>query len=95
MPPSRLDDPAYAAFAWGRFAEILAWMTAAAGMTTILGLVAIATLAGPMPWFLALAAALGIFFTVWVAAALMGLAFLSSGSGHDAIITDASRPEDE
>lgn len=94
MRRSRLDDPGYAVYAWGRFADIMGWMTAAAGLATILGLIAIATLGGPMPWFGALGAALGIFFTVWVAALLMGLAFLSSGTGHDSVIDDPTAPDD-
>jgi hypothetical protein len=37
----------------------------------------------------------GIFFSVLLAAALMGLVFLSSGSGHDDKIEDPTRPEEE
>lgn len=95
MRPSRLDDPEHATHAWGRFGDILAWMVVAAGLATIAGLLAIAWLAGPMPWHLALAAALGIFFTVWLTAALMGLVFLSSGTGHDETIFDPFEGDDD
>ena len=41
-----------------------------------------------MPWVMMISTAGGIFFTVLLAAALMGLVFLSSGTGHDESIRD-------
>jgi hypothetical protein len=43
---------------------------------------------GEVPWTMALFTAFGVFFSVLLAAALMGLVFLSSGSGHDDTIID-------
>ena len=50
---------------------------------------------GPIPFHMALATALGVFFSVFLASLLMGLVFLSAGSGHDDAIRDPfneSRP---
>ena len=41
-----------------------------------------------IPWLMMLFTALGIFASVLLAAALMGLVFLSAGSGHDDAISD-------
>ena len=81
--PSGLDDPDYAAFAWARYRRLLGWM----GLATVL-IVAIAVLLldiwyGPLAWIAILAAIGGFGATIMMAAALMGLVFLSSGSGHD------------
>ena len=81
--PSGLDDPDYAAFAWARYRRLLGWM----GLATVL-IVAIAVLLldiwyGPLSWIAILAAIGGFGATIMMAAALMGLVFLSSGSGHD------------
>lgn len=81
--PNGLDDPGYAAFAWARFRNLLAWMTAFAGLCSAVSLVALAWAFGTLSWVAALATVLGVGGSVMMAAALMGLAFLSSGSGHD------------
>ena len=81
--PSGLDDPDYAAFAWARYRRLLGWM----GLATML-IVAVAVWLldiwyGPLSWVAILAAIGGFGATIMMAAALMGLVFLSSGSGHD------------
>jgi len=88
VPPSPLDDPSNAAHAWARYWRILkamAWVTAA---------VVVATL-GFLFWqngFVSInffiATALGIGGMMLLTAALMGLVFLSSGTGHDAAVVD-------
>ena len=79
---SPLDDPESAAFAWARFRRIMRFM-----FLLTLGLVLIAM---AMLWkfenvsvHFYIATALGIGFTMLLASALMGLMFLSSGTGHD------------
>ena len=79
---SPLDDPNAAAFAWARFRRIMRFM-----FLLTLGLVLIAM---AMLWkfenvsvHFYIATALGIGFTMLLASALMGLMFLSSGTGHD------------
>ena len=44
---------------------------------------------------IALLAAGGVFFSVLLGAALMGLVFLSSGTGHDEQIQDFSEDDDD
>ena len=88
VPPSPLDDPDVARFAWARYWRIM----------RLMGLVALIVVAGSLAWLyqqngmvsihLYIAAALGIGLTIMVGAALMGLVFLSNGTGHDAAVVD-------
>ncbi len=89
-----LDDPDYARFAWSRYRRLMGWMTLASAGATALGLGALYYAMGPMPLLGTVFSAGGIFFSVLLAAALMGLVFLSSGSGHDEKIEDPTRPEE-
>lgn len=88
LPPSPLDDPGNAAHAWGRYKRLLrgmGWVTAAVVAVTLAllfreyGLVSIN---------LYIASALGIAGTMMLTTALMGLVFLSSGTGHDQAVID-------
>ena len=94
MRASRLDDPEHAAHAWGRFRRILYWNLIVSGVAALCGLIALRWLAGPVPWFMALMTVLGIFLTVACAALLMGLVFMSSGTGHDAAV-DHKMPDNK
>lgn len=94
MRASRLDDPEHAAHAWGRFRTLLMWNLVASAVAALLGLLALRWLAGPVPWFMALMTVVGIFLTVGCAALLMGLVFLSAGTGHDAAV-DNNMPDNE
>jgi len=88
VPPSPLDDPDQAAYAWARYKRIMAimaWIT----------LFVVAAALGLLFWQngfvsinLFIAAALGIGGMMLLTAALMGLVFLSSGTGHDAAVMD-------
>ena len=86
---SPLEDPEQAAFAWARFRRIMRFM-----FLLTVGVVAISL---ALLWKFGsedasihyyIAAALGIGFTMLLASALMGLMFLSSGTGHDESIED-------
>lgn len=88
MAAPDLDDPDYAAFAWGRFRRILAWMAAASLATAVLAVLLLWGWMGEMHLHIAVATLLGVFLTMLLAAALMGLMFLSSGSGHDERVED-------
>lgn len=86
--PSPLDDPLKAAHAWARYRRIMRWM-----MTVTVGLVLGSMILlyrsnGMVSIHFYIATALGIGFTMLMASALMGLAFLSSGTGHDEAIVD-------
>jgi len=81
--PSGLDDPDYAAFAWGRYRRLLGWMGLATALIVAIAVWLLDIWYGPLSWIAILAAAGGFGATIMMAAALMGLVFLSSGSGHD------------
>ena len=88
IPPSRLDNPDYARFAWARYKKLMRWMVLASFLSVVLGLGGLYLMIGPIPIPMAIATAAGVFVSVLLAAALMGLVFLSSGSGHDEAIKD-------
>lgn len=80
---SPLDDPEKAAFAWARFRRLMRFM-----LLLTIGIVGIALALlsqseDPVSVHFYIAVALGIGFTMLLTAALMGLVFLSSGTGHD------------
>jgi hypothetical protein len=94
IPDSQLDHPEYAAFAWARYRRLMWWMALASTLATAGGLGALWIMAGPIPGLMMLFTALGIFASVLLAAALMGLVFLSAGSGHDDAIVDPFSNQD-
>lgn len=91
---SHLEDPGYASFAWARYRRLMIWMTAASAIAVVVGLGVLWLMIGPIPGIIMGLVAGGIFFSVLLAAALMGLVFLSSGSGHDETILDPFEGEE-
>ena len=91
--PSPLEDPRNAAHAWGRYRRLMLWMAGAAALAVIAAILFLYERNGMASIHLYIAAALGVFISVLLGAALMGLVFLSAGSGHDDVITN--RLEDE
>jgi len=89
-----LDDPAFAAQAWARFRRIMTWMAAATVAIVALCLVWLEIEYGPLSWVTIIATAIGLSATIMMAALLMGLVFLSSGSGYDQTVDDLSKQED-
>lgn len=89
MPrPSNLDDPAYAGVAWARYRRFLGW-TAALGTACTLVTLGWFHLGNPhLSLHFYVATGLGVMATTLLVGALMGLLFLSSGSGHDEAIDD-------
>ena len=80
---SPLEDPETAAFAWARYRRIM-WLM----LAITIGVVAVAIAflydgesEASVHYYIAVA--LGIGFTMLLASALMGLVFLSAGTGHD------------
>lgn len=92
-PRHDLDDPDYAAFAWGRFRRILRAMALVSLLTAIAAQLVLWRWLGALNFVTASATFLGIFLTMMLAAALMGLMFLSSGSGHDERVEDPLKGE--
>lgn len=91
---SPLDDPEQAAFAWARYRRLMRFM-----FLLTVGIVTVALAAlykfgseeASIHYYIA--AALGVGFTMLLTSALMGLVFLSSGTGHDEAVED-SRGDD-
>lgn len=81
--PRGLDDPDYARFAWGRFRHLMAWMICAAAACSAAVIAAMAWLQGPLRVVTMFAVLGGVGGSIAMAGALMGLVFMSSGSGHD------------
>lgn len=95
MPsPSPLDDPINAAHAWARYRRLMKFM----GLVTLTVMaVAMAILyhdGALVSIHFVIATGLGIGAAMMLMAALMGLVFLSSGTGHDAAVENhADEPE--
>ncbi len=86
--PSNLDDPEYAAFAWARYRRLMRWMGLVAVACVAVVLTALYFETGDIGLGVVLMVAGGIGISVMLMAALMGLVFLSSGTGHDEAIDD-------
>ena len=86
---SPLDDPRIAAHAWARFKRLMRWMFGVT-LLVVLGFMAlIYSRAEPVSIHFYIATALGVGFATMLMSVLMGLVFLSSGTGHDESITEA------
>ena len=83
-----LSDPDYAAFAWGRFRRILGWMAGVAAAFIAVAIVVLQHVYGPLGWVAIFAVIGGAGGSIMLAAILMGLAFLSSGTGHDEAVEE-------
>lgn len=89
VKPSPLDNPDTSATAWARYRRLMRGMT-------LVSLVAVLTALGwlyftigeLMTIHMVIATSAGVGLSVMLGAALMGLVFLSSGSGHDEAIED-------
>ncbi|WP_373488222.1 hypothetical protein [Blastomonas sp.] len=90
---SNLDDPEYARFAWGRYWRLMGWMALITLAVIVISLAILYAMNGMVSIHLYIAGALGIGFTMLLTSALMGLVFLSSGTGHDESIDDALDPD--
>jgi len=85
---SGLDDPRGAAHAWARFRRIL-YAIGALGVAVALAVVGFLWwLRGPLPPLFVIVTVAGIWLTIMTAGLLMGLMFLSSGTGHDSQVED-------
>ena len=92
--PSPLEQPITAAHAWARYKRMMRWMAlfTLAAIGVALGvLYAIGAL---VSIHFVIAAVLGIGVTTMLMGALMGLVFLSSGTGHDESVTDVLNEDD-
>lgn len=90
---SPLDDPINANFAWARYRLIMKWMGALTGVIVLAVLVLLYSWFGLVSIHMYIASALGVGLTIMLMAALMGLVFLSSGTGHDESIQNPLEDE--
>jgi hypothetical protein len=85
---SPLDDPRVAAHAWRHYKRLMIGMVGMTIAVVIVALTAIYLTVGLVSVHVFIAAALGIVLTMLLMSALMGLVFLSSGTGHDEAVSD-------
>ncbi len=90
---SRLDDPEYSRFAWSRYWRLIRWMFAFTLLVTAAALAAFWWKNGMVSIHFFIATGAAIIVSLMLTAALMGLVFLSSGSGHDESIEDQFEDE--
>ena len=92
---SPLDDPHTAAHAWGRFRRLMRLMMLFTVGVVIVALVLVYRDAGLASAHMFIATALGVACSMLLMSALMGLVFLSSGTGHDESIDDQPEGSDQ
>jgi hypothetical protein len=89
---SPLDDPVNAAHAWARYRRIMKLLLAATVLVVGIAMGLLFAYNGAISVHFYIAVALGISFTMLLGGALMGLVFLSHGTGHDESV-DNQMPE--
>jgi len=91
---SPLDDPKTSAHAWARYKRLMKWMGAFTLAVVVVTLGFFYWFNGSVSVHFFIASALGIGFMMMLTAALMGLVFLSSGTGHDETVSDLAEGQD-
>ncbi len=92
---SPLDDPENAAHAWARYRKIMKLLLTVTVITVLLAIGILYAFNGMISVHFYIAVALGISFTMLLAGGLMGLAFLSAGTGHDESVDNRLPSSDE
>ena len=86
---SPLDDSITSSVAWGRYRRLMKGMAIVSFAAVVLALGWLRfTMGDQLTIHMIIATAAGVGLSVMLGAALMGLVFLSSGSGHDEAIED-------
>ncbi|MCB2059233.1 MAG: hypothetical protein KDE21_01900 [Novosphingobium sp.] len=93
IPRSPLDDPRLASFAWARFRRLMRFMVFVTLTVIVIAVTLLYRSNGFVSPHLYIATALGIGAAMLLMSALMGLVFLSSGTGHDDSIVDPLEEE--
>jgi hypothetical protein len=92
---SPLDDPENAAYAWARYRRIMKLLMAVTVGTVLFALALLYAYNGAISVHFYIAVALGISFTMLLGGGLMGLVFLSNGTGHDESVDNRLPSRDE
>lgn len=87
-PRNRLSDPVLAARAWARFRWIMRWVIVAAILSVAASIFYLWADGSPFTVAIIVATIAGVSLSVLLGGGLMGLIFMSAGSGHD---EDAAR----
>jgi magnesium-transporting ATPase (P-type) len=85
---SPLDDPESAAFAWARWKRMMGLMGALTAVTVVAVLVYLWATVTEMSIHFYIATGLGVGLSMLLMSALMGLVFMSNGTGHDESVSD-------
>lgn len=89
VKPSPLDDRDTSDIAWGRYRRLMLGMALVSTLAVICALLYLHfSLPQGLTIHMIIATTAGVGLSVMLGAALMGLVFLSSGSGHDEAIED-------
>lgn len=80
---NRLSDPVSAAHAWARYRWIMRWVILTAVLGVAAALLWLKFEGSPLTAAVVIATSAGVAFSILLAGALMGLIFLSAGTGHD------------
>ena len=92
--PSPLDEPTHSAHAWKRYKRVLGGMALLTLLVIAIALAVLYAAGALVSIHFVIATVLGIGVTMMLMAALMGLVFLSSGTGHDESIADPLNEDD-
>ncbi|MEQ1510020.1 MAG: hypothetical protein ABL909_06415 [Sphingopyxis sp.] len=90
---SPLDDPATSSHAWARYRRLMCWMAAIAFVAAAIAIMLLRSRHPDASIHLYIAAAAGLFLSVLLGSGLMGLVFLSAGTGHDEVIENRLEEE--
>ena len=92
---SPLDDPENAAHAWARYRLIMKILMTVTAGTVLVAMVLLYAFNGLVSVHLFIAVAIGISLTMLLGGGLMGLVFLSHGTGHDESVDNRMPSSDE
>lgn len=92
---SPLDDPENAAHAWARYRRIMRLLMGVTVGTVLIALALLYKYNGAISVHFYIAVAIGISFTMLLGGGLMGLVFLSHGTGHDESVDNTMPSHDE
>lgn len=87
-----LSDPARAAVAWTRYWRLMRWMILVSILAVLAALYYLHIEGGLITIHMIIATVAGVGASVLLAAGLMLLVFMSSGSGHDEDVAKAADP---
>lgn len=92
---SPLEDPETAAHAWARYRRIMRFLLTITILTVLIAVSILFAFNGAISVHFYIAVAMGISFTMLLGGGLMGLVFLSNGTGHDESVDNRLPSADE